>query len=65
MILHCQRCGAERHSRSRYCEDCASDLMRQRMLNAYRIATIVRQETSEPDAAEIALGISTRLVGAK
>jgi hypothetical protein len=58
MILICQRCGADRHSRSRYCEDCASDFMRQRMLKAYRIATIVPRETFEPDAAEMAMGFS-------
>ncbi len=58
MIRNCHRCGSERHSRSRYCEDCASDIMQQRMQHAHRIATIVPRETSEPDAAEIALGLA-------
>jgi hypothetical protein len=57
MIRLCHNCGSERHSRGRFCEECANDLMRKRMTNAYRIATIVPRETSEPDAAEIALGL--------
>jgi hypothetical protein len=63
MILTCQRCGAERHTRSRYCEDCANDLMRQRMQSAYRVASIIPREASEPDAAEIAVGLNKARAG--